>query len=91
VTQQVINILVAAGGIIVAAAVIAAVRGAFKVAGAIRDNTEAVTKLSADLTAYIHENDTAAALMRQDIQQLKDWRLQVEATTRHIALGGTAP
>jgi len=88
VTQQVINILVAAGGIIVAAAIIGAVRGAFKVAGAIRDNTDAVKEVGDILNEYIRKNDTRAEIMQKDIQDLKDWRLQTEATTRHIALGG---
>ena len=88
-TQQVIGILVSGGGIIVAAAIIGAVRGVFKVAGAIRDNTSAVKDVGDLLNEYIHKNDTRAEVMQKDIQDLKDWRLQTEATTRHIALGGT--
>lgn len=86
--SQVVQILVAAGGILVAAAIIGAVGGAFKLARAVRDNTTIVASLSTDLTNYMHSNDTEKAVMQKDIQNLKDWRLQVESSNRAAAFGG---
>ena len=86
-SQTVISVLISAGGIILAAAIIGAVRGAFKVAGAIRDNTRAVEEIGKQMAEYIHENDTRSTVMQKDIQDLKDWRLRTEATNRAAALG----
>jgi len=71
----------------VAAAVLGAIRAAVKTARAIEKNTAAVQELAASFNKYTHENDTRAEVMQQDIRDLKDWRLQVEAVNRSVAFG----
>lgn len=70
-----------------AAAIIATVRGIFKMVNAIRDNTSAVAEQSRVLTEYIHQNDTRSTVNEGDIKDLKDWRLKTEAANHTAALG----
>lgn len=87
-SQQLVSILVSAGGALLAAAIGYGVRGLFKLVKAIGANTQAVTDLSRDLAQYMHDNNTEKALMKADIQDLKDWRVRSESINRAAALGG---
>jgi hypothetical protein len=86
-SQQVVSILVSAGGILLAASVVASVRGAFKVASAIRGNTAAIVQLTADLAEYVHQTNTEVTIIKKDVQDLKDWRLRTESANQAAALG----
>lgn len=89
-SQHLVSVLVSAGGALLAAAIGYAVRGLFKLVKAISANTAAVADLSKDLVGYMHSNETEKAVMRQDIHDLKEWRLRSESMSRAVA-GSNAP